>query len=123
MTAHTLEPGPGVRVYTGGGGSPRETQGVGGCQRQPGRPKAHPNLLLEPRTPNLKYFKTRHFSYSIEPLESEAKNIKRWGWGRKSVNIPVVQSPSRVQLGNPMDCSTPGLPVPHHLRITINNCY
>ena len=27
----------------------------------------------------------------------------------------VVQSPSHVQLCDPMDCSTPGLPVPHHL--------
>ena len=27
----------------------------------------------------------------------------------------VVQSPSRVQLCDPMDCSTPGFPVPHHL--------
>ena len=29
--------------------------------------------------------------------------------------IVVVQSPSCVQLLNPMDCRTPGLPVPHHL--------
>ena len=28
----------------------------------------------------------------------------------------VVQLPSRVQLCDPMDCSTPGLPVPHHLQ-------
>ena len=27
----------------------------------------------------------------------------------------VVQSPSRVRLGDSMDCSTPGLLVPHHL--------
>ena len=26
----------------------------------------------------------------------------------------VVQSPSHVQLCDPMDCSTPGLPAPHH---------
>ena len=38
-----------------------------------------------------------HFSYFTEPLEFEAKNIKRGG---ESVNIPtvVVQSPSRVRL-------------------------
>ena len=29
--------------------------------------------------------------------------------------IVVVQSPSRVQLCDSMDGSTPGLPVPHHL--------
>ena len=29
--------------------------------------------------------------------------------------IIVVQSPSRVQLCNPMDCSTPGFPLLHHL--------
>ena len=28
--------------------------------------------------------------------------------------VLVVQLPSRVQLYNPKDCSTPGLPVPHH---------
>ena len=28
---------------------------------------------------------------------------------------PQVQWPSQVWLCNPMDCSTPGLPVPHHL--------
>ena len=27
----------------------------------------------------------------------------------------VVQSPSRAQLCNPINCSTPGFPVPHHL--------
>ena len=27
----------------------------------------------------------------------------------------VVQLPSRVTLCDPMDCSMPGLPVPHHL--------
>ena len=27
----------------------------------------------------------------------------------------VVQSPSPVLFCDPMDCSTPGLPVPHHL--------
>jgi len=29
--------------------------------------------------------------------------------------VVVVQSPSRVQLCDPMDCSTPGFPVPHRL--------
>ena len=29
--------------------------------------------------------------------------------------LVVVQSPSRVNSCNPMDCSTPGLTVPHHL--------
>ena len=33
--------------------------------------------------------------------------------------VVVVQSPSCVQLFmTPMDCSTPGLPVPHHLPKT-----
>ena len=32
------------------------------------------------------------------------------------VRIAVVQSPSCVRLCDPMDCSTPGLPVPHHLH-------
>ena len=29
--------------------------------------------------------------------------------------VVVVQLPSHVELCDPMDCSTPGLPVPHHL--------
>ena len=32
------------------------------------------------------------------------------------ISLIVVQSPSCVQLHDPMDSSTPGLPVPHHLR-------
>ena len=28
--------------------------------------------------------------------------------------VVLVQSPGRVRLCGPVDCSTPGLPVPHH---------
>ena len=31
------------------------------------------------------------------------------------ISVVVVQSPSHVRLCDPMDCSTPGLPVPPHL--------
>ena len=41
--------------------------------------------------------------------------LKNWDTKKFSVYV-VVQSPSRVpSLCDPMDCSTPGLPVPHHL--------
>ena len=39
----------------------------------------------------------------------------KWQNWDSSMDIVVVQSPSHVRLCNPMDCSTPGLPVPHHL--------
>ena len=34
----------------------------------------------------------------------------------------VVQLPSHVWLFDSMDCSTPGLPVPHHLPVCLNSC-
>ena len=37
-------------------------------------------------------------------------------WSRAHFRVVVVQLPSRVQLfANPMDCSTLGFPVPHHI--------
>ena len=33
----------------------------------------------------------------------------------KSQSIAAVQSPSHVRLCDPIDCSRPGLPAPHHL--------
>jgi len=35
---------------------------------------------------------------------------------RPNMFVVVVQSPSRVTLCDPTDCSTPGLPLPHHLQ-------
>ena len=37
-------------------------------------------------------------------------------FGRNQHNDVVVPPPSHVQLCDPLDCSTPGLPVPHHLQ-------
>ena len=36
-------------------------------------------------------------------------------FSRQCITGIVVQSLSRVRLCNPMDCSTPGFPVLHHL--------
>ena len=41
--------------------------------------------------------------------------VKRFFWGDASVHFSSVQSLSRVRLWDPMNCSTPGLPVHHQL--------
>ena len=74
VTAHTREADPGVRVYTGGGGSPRETHTVReAASVSLGVPNPHPDLLLEPRTLNRKYFKTCIFPISLSPLSLKPK--------------------------------------------------
>ena len=55
--------------------------------------------------------------YSMRTLSSSSSNWVRATWKRKSnTKFSLVQSLSRVQLLDPMDCSTLGLPV--HLQLT-----
>ena len=62
-------------------------------------------------------------AFSSFPLPSESFDLPWvWGWGInggckswKGVQLSSVQSFSRVQLCDPMDCSTPGRPVHHQL--------
>ena len=49
----------------------------------------------------------------IQPPPQSSIGI--WSWWYVEGNYVVVQSLSRVQLCDPMDCSTPGFPVLHHL--------
>ena len=54
-------------------------------------------------------------------LQEQGGTFEAWmtcteAWGRAHFRVVGVQSPSRVQLfANPMDCSTPGYPVPRDI--------
>ena len=54
-------------------------------------------------------FLTKGLNLSVLHWQSDSLPLSHQG--SFADNIVVVQSPSR----DPMDCSTPGLPVPHHL--------
>ena len=57
-----------------------------------------------------------HITYSSCPLTYDQKYLYiEKIMTRLQVSVVVVQTPSCVWLYNPKDCSTSGLPVPHHL--------
>ena len=61
-------------------------------------------------------FQLIHNSEDMETTQVSIKDewMKKWWYIYIYISL-VVQLPSHVRLCDPMDCSTSGLPVPHHL--------